>query len=150
MSTLTVESSRFGTIEIPAGAVIEFPAGLIGLGGRRWAVVGKDLSGPFQWLHSLDDGELALPVCNPWHFFADYEVELSEEDDERVGADGPEDIAVWVTVRAGSELSDFSANLRAPIVVCNGLGHQVINVASDAPVRAPLFPAAAAEEAAAA
>jgi len=148
-STLTVESSRFGTIEIPAGAVIEFPAGLIGLGGRRWAVVGKDLSGPFQWLHSLEDGGLALPVCNPWHFFADYEVELSGEDEQRVGTQRPEDIAVWVTVRAGSELSDFSANLRAPILVCDGLGHQVINVAPGAPVRAPLFPEATQEAAAA-
>ena len=39
MSIVTVESSRFGTLEIEAGAIIEFPAGLIGLGGRRWAVV---------------------------------------------------------------------------------------------------------------
>ena len=42
MSTVTVESSRFGTLEIEAGAIIEFPAGLIGLGGRRWAVVSKE------------------------------------------------------------------------------------------------------------
>ena len=39
MSIVTVESSRFGTLEIEAGAIIEFPTGLIGLGGRRWAVV---------------------------------------------------------------------------------------------------------------
>ena len=37
MSTLTFESSRFGTIEIAADAVIEFPSGLIGLGGSRYA-----------------------------------------------------------------------------------------------------------------
>jgi flagellar assembly factor FliW len=36
-------------------------------------------------------------------------------------------------------LEDFSANLRAPILVRNGLGHQIINQAPDAPVRAPLF-----------
>ena len=47
-----------------------------------------------------------------------------------------------MTVRAGAELTDFSANLRAPIVVAEGQGHQVINEAADAPVRAPLFPAA--------
>jgi flagellar assembly factor FliW len=44
-----------------------------------------------------------------------------------------------VTVRTGSAPSDFSANLRAPILVADGRGHQVINEASDAPVRAPLF-----------
>jgi len=44
-----------------------------------------------------------------------------------------------VTVRAGEELEDFSANLRAPILIAQGAGHQVINQAPDAPVRAPLF-----------
>ena len=55
---------------------------------------------------------------------------------QRVGASDPD---VWVTVRTGSAPSDFSANLRAPILVADGRGHQVINEASDAPVRAPLF-----------
>ena len=53
-----------------------------------------------------------------------------------------------MTVRAAAELSDFSCNLRAPIVVWKGRGHQVINEAPDAPVRAPLFPVAAAAQAA--
>jgi flagellar assembly factor FliW len=146
MSTVTVESSRFGTLEIEAGAIIEFPAGLIGLGGRRWAVVTNDPESAFQWLHSLDDASLALPVTNPWAFFADYEVELSDADSERFPAD---DVSVWVTVRAGAELADFSANLRAPIVVSQGQGFQVINEAANAPVRAALFPDAEAKPAAA-
>jgi flagellar assembly factor FliW len=137
MSTLTVESSRFGTLEIEAGAIIEFPAGLIGLGGRRWAVVTNDPDSAFQWLHSLDDASLALPVTNPWAFFADYEVELSDADSEHFPDD---ELAVWVTVRAGNELADFSANLRAPILISKGQGYQVINEAANAPVRASLFP----------
>ena len=136
MSTLTFESSRFGTVEIAADAVIEFPSGLIGLGGSRYALVSADTDGAFHWLHSLEDASLALPVTNPWLFFDDYAVELSDDDTERVGSQNPD---VWVTVRTGSSPSDFSANLRAPIVVAEGRGHQVINEASDAPVRAPLF-----------
>jgi hypothetical protein len=45
-----------------------------------------------------------------------------------------------VTVRAGLRGADFSANLRAPIIVCKGRGHQVVNDWSGADVRAPLFP----------
>ena len=71
-------------------------------------------------------------MTNPWLFLGDYAVELSDAD----------------TVRAGSSPSDFSANLRAPIVIANGLGFQVINEATDAPVRAPLFAGALAEQAA--
>lgn len=143
MSAITIDSSRFGTIEIPAERVIEFPNGLIGLGGRRYAVVPTGDDGAFSWLHSLDDPSLALPVANPWRFFSDYAVELADEQSAGITAD-PSDVEVWVTVRAGSQLSDFYANLRAPILVAEGQGHQVINEAPDAPVRAPLFPAVAA------
>jgi flagellar assembly factor FliW len=143
MSAITIDSSRFGTIEIPADRVIEFPNGLIGLGGQRYAIVPTGSDSAFSWLHSLDDPALALPVANPWRFFSDYAVELGDELSAGITAD-PSDVEVWVTVRAGSQLSDFYANLRAPILVAEGQGHQVINEAADAPVRAPLFPAVAA------
>ena len=80
MSTLTFESTRFGTLEIAADAVIEFPAGLIGLGGSRYALVSAEPRAPFHWLHSVEDADLALPVTNPWLFFGDYAVELSDAD----------------------------------------------------------------------
>jgi flagellar assembly factor FliW len=140
MSTVTIDSSRFGTLEIPADEVIEFPTGLIGLGGSRYTLVSAGDDSAFSWLHSIDDPSLALPVANPWHFFGDYAVELSDKDSEPITAD-PADVAVWVTVRAGAELADFHANLRAPILIADGKGHQVINESADAPVRAPLFPA---------
>ncbi|WP_028057360.1 flagellar assembly protein FliW [Candidatus Solirubrobacter pratensis] len=136
MSTLTIESTRFGALEIAQDAVIEFPTGLVGLGGRRYTLLAPDAESPFRWLHSVDDPGLALPVTNPWSFFADFAIELSDADAARVGADAAE---VWVVVRAGAELSDFSANLHAPIVVANGRGHQVINEIAH-PVRAALFP----------
>jgi flagellar assembly factor FliW len=145
MTTLTVESTRFGTLEIPETDVIEFPAGLIGLGGNRFAILAHNPDSAFGWLQSLEDDGLALPVTDPWQFFAGYEVQLSDEDTERLESD---QTAVWVTVRTGSELSDFSANLRAPIVIANGRGFQMINEAPDAPVRAPLFAGTLAERAA--
>jgi flagellar assembly factor FliW len=145
MSTLTVESSRFGSLELDASQAIQFPAGLIGLGGHAYVLLRTSDDASFSWLQSLEDPELALPVTNPWQFFADYVVDLSDEDTERLG---DAEVDVWVTVRAGAELSDFRANLRAPILVANGVGYQVINEAPDVPVRAPLFDQALAGQAA--
>ena len=142
----TFHSARFGRLEVPADAVLEFPTGLIGLGGTRWALLARDEDSAFMWLHSMDDPELAVPVTNPWRFFADYAVELSDDEAERIGATRPDDAAVYVTVRAAEALDDFTANLRAPILVVGGRGYQVINQAPEAPVRAPLFAAAAGEE----
>jgi flagellar assembly factor FliW len=147
MSTISVTSSRFGTVEVDAADVIDFPTGLIGLGGTRYALVAGDDEGTFRWLQSLEDEALALPVTTPWQFFAEFAVELSDEDTQRIGADA-DAVDVWVTVRTGEELSDFRANLRAPIVVAHGRGHQVLNEAPGADVRAPLFGEALAAQAA--
>jgi flagellar assembly factor FliW len=137
--TITLESTRFGTLEITTEAIVEFPQGLIGLGGQRYALLARSEDSTFVWLHSMDDPDLALPLTNPWRFFTSYEVELADDEASRIGVDNAEDPAVYVTVRAAESLEDFSANLRAPILISQGYGHQVINQAPDAPVRAPLF-----------
>jgi flagellar assembly factor FliW len=136
---ITIDSTRFGALEIPDDAVIEFPNGLIGLGGTRYALIARDESAPFLWLHSIDDPSLAMPVTNPWNFFASFEVEISDSEAERIGVTDPAKAEVLVTVRAGESLDDFRANLRAPILISGGRGHQVINEASGTAVRAPLF-----------
>ena len=137
MPTLTIDSSRFGTLEIASEDVIEFPNGLIGLGGTSLrARRDADRRAPFRWLHSIDDPSLALPVDQPVALLRRLRGRAVRRGQRtRVTAD-PADVAVWVTVRAGAELADFNANLRAPILVAEGRGHQVINEAADAPVRA--------------
>jgi flagellar assembly factor FliW len=136
---VTLQSSRFGEIEVPAEAIVDFPSGLIGLGGRQFALLARSEESAFAWLHSVDDPALAVPVTNPWRFFGNYEVEISDEEADRIGITGPEDTSVYVTVRAAAALEDFCANLKAPILIHGGVGHQVINQAPDNPVRAPLF-----------
>ena len=140
-TAVTVQSSRFGELEITPEQIVDFPAGLIGLGGAKYAIVTRGEDAAFSWLQSLEDPELAIPVTDPWRFFDDFVVELTAADEDRVGLDEStlDKAAVWVTVRAAAELEDFCVNLRAPIVIVDGTGHQVINQADPAPVRAPLF-----------
>lgn len=140
---VNIESTRFGSIEIPDEGVIEFPIGLIGLDGTRYALVAKEEDSAFVWLHSIDDPSLALAVTNPFQFFPTYEVLLSDGEAARIGITSPDQADVFVTVRTAPELENFRCNLRAPILVSAGRGFQVINEAEDAPVRAPLFEALA-------
>lgn len=135
---MRLTSSRFGELDVPDDAVVTFPSGLVGLGGSRYALLARNDQDAFLWLQSLDDPELALPVVNPWDFFPDFAIELAEQDARRIGLDDPADASLYVTVRAAEQGEGFSANLRAPIVVVGGTGHQLINQAPDAPVRAPL------------
>jgi flagellar assembly factor FliW len=139
--SLTIESSRFGRVDIDPQAVLEFPEGLIGLGGSRYALLANDPDTPFLWLQSLDDPSLALPVTNPHRFFAEYSVEVIDEDAERLGFDQSSAMDVYVTVRAAPVLEDFTANLKAPILVRAGTAYQVINQAPGCELRARLFAA---------
>jgi flagellar assembly factor FliW len=139
VSSLTIESSRFGRLEIDDRSVLEFPEGLIGLGGSRYALVADDPEAPFKWLQSLEDPSLALPVTNPHAFFADFAVEVVDEDAERLGLDAAGGMDVYVTVRAAPALEDFTANLKAPILVRDGRAYQVINQAPGCELRVPLF-----------
>jgi flagellar assembly factor FliW len=137
--SMTIDSSRFGQVEIDPSTVIDFPDGLIGLGGTHYALLTPEAAGPFLWLHSLDDPTLALPVANPHQFFAGFSVELSDEDAERCQLDDATPVDIYVTVCAAPALAQFTANCRAPIVLRDGQGFQMINQASGCELRAPLF-----------
>lgn len=171
MSAVTFQSIRFGTLEVPTEDVIEFPLGLIGLGGRHYALIDRNPGTGFLWLHSTEDEALGLPVVNPNLFFPEFTLRLNAEDRQRIGLDttsvggagaqgqsgsalenssaggvtsvdahgGSGGPALYVTVRATPDPFDITANLRAPLVIHEGKGYQVINASMEAPLQAPLF-----------
>ena len=141
MTATTIASSRFGAFEITAEDVIEFPVGLIGLGGLRYALLDRNPGSGFRWLHSLEDPDLALPIVDPRRFFQPFALQLSGEDRERIGAPDPASAQVYVTVRTAPDPADVLVNLRAPLVVWERRGHQVINTAPGAELRVALFAA---------
>jgi flagellar assembly factor FliW len=141
--SVTFESIRFGTVEIAAEDVIEFPFGLIGLGGLRYALIDRNPGTGFLWLHAVDDPALALPVISPYQFFSGFALEIAPEDRERTGIEDTTSATLYVTVRATPNPLDITANLRAPLVILEGRGYQVLNMDEDASLQAPLFTLAA-------
>jgi flagellar assembly factor FliW len=133
------ESVRFGTVEVGAEEVIEFPDGLVGLGGLHYTLLDRNPGTGFLWLHCVDDPALALPVVSPNQFFADFRLEVNEEDRGRIGLEDLSPARVLVTVRATPNPLDITVNLRAPLVIHEGRGFQVINTVEGAPLQAPLF-----------
>jgi flagellar assembly factor FliW len=134
-----VNSTRFGRLEVPAEALVDFPEGLVGVGGRRFALFAHEESGAFSWLQETSEADLALPVTDPFAFFPDYEVVLSDAEAARIGVTDPAAAQVLVVVRADEDPGKVSANLLAPILIAAGVGHQVMNDAAWAPLREPLL-----------
>ncbi len=75
--TLTIETSRFGRIEVDPRTVLHFN-GLPGFPeARRFVVIDHAETTSFSWLVSLDDPDLAFVIANPWHFFPGYDPAVS-------------------------------------------------------------------------
>ena len=141
--SVTVESSRFGELQVAERDIVEFPLGLVGLPGSRYAFVDRNPSSGFRWLHSIKDPRLALPVVDPRLFFPSFTLDLADEDRACTGVHDASAWEQYVTVRATPDPAEITVNLRAPLVIREGLGYQVINVAPGAELRAPLFAHAA-------
>jgi flagellar assembly factor FliW len=137
--SVTFQSIRFGTVEIAEQEVIELPLGLIGLGGLHYALIDRNPGTGFLWLHSLDDEALALPVVSPSQFFPDFSLQMTAADRELTGIEDTTAAELYVTVRATPDPLDITANLRAPLVIHEGRGYQVINTNEEAQLQAPLF-----------
>lgn len=138
---MKLEKTRFGRIEIKDDAVLEFGEGLIGLPGKRWALLSHADSSAFMWLQSVDHPPTAVPVTLPGLFFSDYEVSLSDADAELLGIERADQAEVFCVVRAAERIEDFTINLRGPIVVHgeSRRGRQIINELAGYSARQPLF-----------
>jgi len=140
-----IESVRFGELELADEALVEFPLGLIGLPGSGYALLDLSPESGIRWLHSTEDPALALPVLDPRAALPGFELAVGVEECQRIGTDDLDQTQVYVTVRASPDPAQTTVNLRAPLILWQGRGHQVINTAPGAELRAPLFAQATGE-----
>jgi flagellar assembly factor FliW len=112
---MKIETKYFGALELEKKDCIEFPAGLPGFESyHRFVLLPVDELGTYFALQSVEEAGLSLIVTNPYLFYKDYEVDIDEED---LGIERPENVAVYnvVTLRDPFEMSTL--NLQAPIVI---------------------------------
>lgn len=125
-TNITVKSTRFGDLVVPADSVIEIASGLIGF-PRHTRFIMIDHKPPFSWLHSVDDPNLAFVVVDGFQFGEKYVVKPPIGDaDCDLREDDEYAILVVVTVRPNP--GETTANLKAPVFVNirNRRGVQVI------------------------
>jgi flagellar assembly factor FliW len=146
MGTIQVDSTRFGSFEVEADIVLEFPQGMIGFPhATSYVLVKQRDDSVFMWLHSTTDPSLAFPVVLPWAFYWDYEVKLSDDDLAAIDVENASQISILCVVNVGSDVRRGTINLFSPIVINNDnrQAKQVINTADGYSTRDRLFREAA-------
>ncbi len=133
MTMVSIDSRRFGTIEVDEKSLFEFADGLLGLEeSTRSLVLVEQEDTPYYWLHSATDPDVAFVVTDPWAFWPDYDIVIPDEIEEELGLTGPEDVGVMVLVSVRPAPDGGSptvtANLLGPLVVSSSTrrGRQLV------------------------
>ena len=60
-----IETSRFGSLEVPEDRVIRFPVGLLGFPRLNRYILIDYKDTPLKWLQSVEDPDVAFIVTDP-------------------------------------------------------------------------------------
>ena len=118
---MNVKTRHFGDVEIDDSKVITMDNGLFGFENYKKYVLLYDSSSDeipnIQWLQSLDEELLALPVMIPTTVVPDYNPVVEDETLGSLGEWKEEDVSMLVTVTVPEDIKKMSINLKAPIVI---------------------------------
>ncbi len=125
--TTRVETTRFGVLEIPEADQVTLIHGLLGFERHRaFCFFAHAPGSPFIWLQSMEDPALAFVTVNPFDFFAEYDIEISESDAAEIGLVHVRDAMLCTLVTINDH--DVTTNLVGPVIINteNGRGKQVV------------------------
>ena len=123
---MKIESPSYGSLEVDADKLIEFPAGLPGFEDcKRFTLIEVDsLKAPaIAILQSADQPDVAFSVSIPENLGLHYEFNLTPAEEDLLRAKKAEDIVILLILRRDDSPSrrptdsPLKANLMAPLVI---------------------------------
>ena len=74
---MKVDTSRFGTLDIPENEIIHFPDGLYGFEKETKFTLrpfNPNVESPMEWMQSLNSSHLAFVITDPYLYLVDYKL----------------------------------------------------------------------------
>lgn len=139
---MQIQTTRFGEIEVPDEAIINFPLGIVGFkDSRRFVIFDCGEQGIFKWLQSADLPDLAFVVCESHLIVPDYQVIIRPEEQELLKLDNTDDAAICLILVIPENPQEATANLLGPIVMnsTSRIGTQLVLVNAEYNTRYKIF-----------
>ncbi|WP_017756445.1 flagellar assembly protein FliW [Calidifontibacillus oryziterrae] len=123
------QTKYHGELEIDEQGMIQFEEGIPGFEDEKSFIVlplGED--SPLLILQSIKTASLGFVIVNPFDYFNDYSIELSDSTLTKLNIENKDQVALYVILTVQDPFENTTANLRGPIVinVKHRLGKQVI------------------------
>ena len=127
---MTIQSRRFGPINVRDDQIILLTPGLLGFSQfQRYILIEHGQEAPFLWLQSVDSPDLAFVVIDPLQIIPGYRPGPLHEVMQELELARPEDLKILVvlTIPPGQP-QDMTANLMGPIIINlkNRRGRQLV------------------------
>lgn len=139
---MQIETVRFGQVEVDEKKIINFADGLPGLEDRKsFAILQFEEGNPIFWLQCTTAQDICLPVVDSFAVNPDYAFNISDDDVDELGIQGPEDLYILSVLVIPEDIQGMTMNLAAPVVVNvrTGKAKQVILGGGEYSVRMPVF-----------
>lgn len=115
---MTIQTIRFGQVEITTEDLIEFKEGLLGFGNlRKFVLLDDPTDEVFAWLQSCERPEIAFPILEPEFFSTSYKFTLTKSDMEALNIKNMDRVKVFCIVTIPDDPTQMTANLKAPILI---------------------------------
>ncbi len=116
---MTIQTSRFGEIEVSEDTFLTFPTGLVGFPTvQQFVVLDVAEDCHYQWFQAINEPNLALIIIDVHFLDPEFPVEASDEAIAELEITPADPVLIMAVVTIPSGQPDrATANLRAPLVV---------------------------------
>ena len=117
---MKIQTTRFGELEVDKNDIITFKEGLLGFDHlQKFFIVDPGDQTLILWAQSIDDGSIAFPIIEPKIFKQDYTVKLLPSELESLRLESINEASVYVILTIPQDVTEMSANLKAPLIINN-------------------------------
>lgn len=117
---MKIKTTRFGELEVDKKDIIEFTEGLLGFENlKKFFIVDPGDQTLILWLQSIDDAATAFPIIEPKIFQPNYMVKLLPVELNSLNLENLSNASVYTVLTIPQNVTEMSANLKAPIIINN-------------------------------
>ena len=140
---MLIKTVRFGQVQIDERSILTFENGLYGFENlKRFAIVNCTETKPIYWLQSIEDGDISLPIIDPFIIKEDYVIDIDDNELKSIGTQKEDDLIVYNVVVLPEDITKITVNLVAPIIINtrNNKGKQcILGLEQGTSVKYPAF-----------
>lgn len=139
---MIVKTGRFGQLNVDDSEIMTIPAGILGFPEHtKFCLVDPGDDVLIIWLQSVQNPDLAFPILEPKIFKPEYTARLSAAELRELKLDNVNQSAVFSILTIGEDISEMTANLKAPLVINlkEKVARQVVLQENEYSIKHPMF-----------